>query len=202
MNDSQVIPSEIAAAAGDVFRAAHWLDSQWNSSAKAVSATEVAWQCDTWGSGRGRGDWIETANFRAAAAAFDLDITTNIDGRDELVVTLPLDQFPKLAAMLARLGDEPEAWPSLLEDDRDDQIAVAAGGLAMSFLRRGQQPAPAEGTAHPVVGRPRATLRQRRSRVAKARQRFWVGGRWDNSAHSSSPPFTRACLRWSEPCHR
>lgn len=132
MNDSQVIPAEIVAAAGDVFRAACWLGSLWNSSAKAVSATEVAWQCDTWGSGRGRGDWIETANFHVAAAAFDLNTTWNVDGRDELVVTVPLDKFPEVAATLARLGDESEGWPWLLEDERDDQISVAAGELAMS----------------------------------------------------------------------
>lgn len=98
---------------------------------QTVSATEVAKQCDTWGSGRGRVDWIDTANFHVAAAAFDLSTTRNVDGRDQLVMTVPLDKFPKLAAMLARLGDETESWPWLFEDERDDHLAVAAGELAM-----------------------------------------------------------------------
>ncbi|WP_270889682.1 hypothetical protein [Pedococcus sp. 5OH_020] len=134
MNDLQVIPAQTVAAAGDVFGAACWLDSLWNSSAKAVSATEVAWQCDAWGSGcgRGRGDWIEAAIFHVAAAAFDLDTTWNVDGREVLVVTVPLDKFPKLAAMLARIVDEAEAWPWLFEVEWDDQIGVAAGEPAMS----------------------------------------------------------------------
>ena len=35
----------------DVFQAAAWLDEVWNSTAHAISADLIKWQCTTWGSG-------------------------------------------------------------------------------------------------------------------------------------------------------
>jgi hypothetical protein len=90
---------EIDEASADVFAAARWLGSVWNSSARAVSA------CENW------------------------------EGRDELVVTVPFDQFPQVADLLDRLGEEAEAWPwgeEEVEDDLEGQITVAAETLALS----------------------------------------------------------------------
>lgn len=129
------ISPEIAAAASSVFTAAEWLGSLWNSSAKATSFEEIEWQCNTWGSGRGAGDWIETALFHIAAAAFDLSTTRSFAGRDELVVNVPLAKFRQVAVALARLGDEAEAWPWFDEDVEGDhfgQIEIAACELGLT----------------------------------------------------------------------
>lgn len=115
--------------AADVFAAARWLDELWNSTAKAVSPTLIEWQCTTWGSGRGGGDWTETATFLLIAALFGLDTGRNREGRDELVVWVPLDKFDQIAELIDRLGEEAEAWPWLDEEDGSDQIAVAAQAL-------------------------------------------------------------------------
>jgi hypothetical protein len=56
----------------DVFAAARWFGSLWNSSARAVSATELEWQCNTWGSGRGTPDWLDSAIFDLVIKRFDL----------------------------------------------------------------------------------------------------------------------------------
>ncbi|GAB3435996.1 hypothetical protein GCM10027517_05490 [Phycicoccus ginsengisoli] len=122
-----------------MFGAAHWPDSLWNSHAKAVSVGLIEWQCATWGSGRGGGDWVETAAFHVAAAAFDLATSRNLGGHDELVVSVPLHTFSRIATVLHRLGDEVEDWPWFgegLDDDPDGRIEVAACelGLAPSVL--------------------------------------------------------------------
>lgn len=125
----------ISGAASDVFSAAAWLGALWNSSAKAISVSEVEWQCDTWGSASGSGDWVETAAWHVAALVFDLETTRNADGRDELVVVVPLARFADLAAVLERLGEEAEEWPwfdEAIYGDAGAQIAVAARELAVS----------------------------------------------------------------------
>ncbi|QGN58067.1 hypothetical protein [Nostocoides sp. HKS02] len=69
MTYNQPSQAGIENASADVFAAARWFGSLWNSSAKAVSLDEIEWQCNTWGSGHGRGDWLETANFRSLPSA-------------------------------------------------------------------------------------------------------------------------------------
>jgi hypothetical protein len=69
-----------------------------------------------------------------AAAAFGLEASRNYEGRDELIVTVPFDQFPQVADLLDRLGDEPEAWPwsaEEAEDNRSRQVAIASQALAL-----------------------------------------------------------------------
>ena len=115
----------------DVFAAARWFDTLWNSTAKAVSPDEVEWQCTTWGSGRGCGDWTQTAIFILTAEVFGFQLGRNCDGRDELVVPVPLDRFPQVVRLIERLGEEAESWPWLHEDDQDRQILVAAEVLGI-----------------------------------------------------------------------
>lgn len=120
--------------ATDVFGAARWFDSLWNSRAKAVSATEIEWQCNTWGSGRGGGEWLETALFQVVAAAFAFRSWASRDERDELVIAVPLDKFHEVARVIDQLGEEAESWPWFaeeFEDDRKRQIAAAAEVLGM-----------------------------------------------------------------------
>lgn len=127
--------STIKIASGDVFVAARWLADLWNSSAKAVSSDEIEWQCNTWGSGRGCGDWLDTAKFAVVSEAFGLRTWRDYDGRDELVVAVPLAKFPAVATLIQRLGEEPEAWPWLDEDlygDTERQISTAAEELGLS----------------------------------------------------------------------
>lgn len=120
------------AVATDVFEAARWLDSQWNSSAKAVAPDEIEWQCNTWGSGRGRGYDDYAAIFHVIIAAFDLRKWCNKEGRDELVVAVPLDRFARIAQMIQRVDqDEPGSWP-WADEDSEDPIADAAEHLDMS----------------------------------------------------------------------
>ena len=121
----------IEVGADDVFAAARWFDELWNSTAKAVSPDEVEWQCTTWGSGRGGGDSTETGTFLLAVVAFDLRSWRNRDGRDELVVSVPLDRFPRIVRLIDRLGEEPESWPWILEEDVDRQINMAAEVLGI-----------------------------------------------------------------------
>jgi hypothetical protein len=120
----------------DVFAAARWFGMLWNSTAKAVSPDELEWQCTTWGSGRGGGDWTQSATFVLVVKLFDLRAWRNHDGRDELVVLVPLDLFPQLVGLIRRLGEDPEEWPWLTEDDLERQIDVAAEvlGIAPSTL--------------------------------------------------------------------
>ncbi|WP_460932692.1 hypothetical protein [Phycicoccus ginsengisoli] len=82
---------------------------------------------------------METAAFHVAAAAFDLATSRNLGGHDELVVSVPLHTFSRIATVLHRLGDEVEDWPWFgegLDDDPDGRIEVAACelGLAPSVL--------------------------------------------------------------------
>jgi hypothetical protein len=118
--------------ATDVFAAARWFDSLWNSSAKAVSAEELEWQCTTWGSGCGRGCWEQTATFTLVAAVFGLRSWPNPDGRDELVVSVPLARVPEIVRLIDRLGEEAECWPWFEEEDRERQVSVAAEILGLS----------------------------------------------------------------------
>lgn len=116
----------------DVFAAARWLDSLWNSNARAVSADLVEWQCNTWGSGQGRGYWTDTAVHVVVAAVLDLQTGSNDDGRDELIVWVPVDQFPHVHRLIDRLGENPEDWPWRNEEDRERQLALAAEVLGIS----------------------------------------------------------------------
>lgn len=124
----------IPRASTDVFAAARWLDELWNSRARAVGPHEIEWQCRTWGSGAGRGYWQETATFDVVAEAFGLRTWRNLDGRDELVVLVPLRQFAKIAGAIDGLRGDPELWPWLddeISNDLDAQIALAADVLGM-----------------------------------------------------------------------
>lgn len=117
----------------DVFAAARWFESLWNSCAKAVSVDQIEWQCNTWGSGHGGGDWLDTAVFQVVATRFAFRSWAS-DERDEFVIAVPLDQFSEVARLIDRLGEEPESWPWFaeeLEDDRERQIAIAAEMLDM-----------------------------------------------------------------------
>jgi hypothetical protein len=116
----------------DVFAAARWFDSLWNSSAKAVSGDEVEWQCTTWGSGCGRGGWEEAATLTLVSAVFGLRSWRNREGRDELVVSVPLGRVLEVVRLINRLGEEAESWPWFEEEDRDRQVSVAAEVLRMS----------------------------------------------------------------------
>jgi hypothetical protein len=120
------------ALAIDVFTAAGWFGSLWNSSAKAVSAEEIEWQCTTWGSGCGRGAWEQRATFTLVAAVFGLRSWRNREGRDELVVSVPLGRVPAIVRLIDRLGEEAECWLWFEEEDRDRQVSVAAEVLGMS----------------------------------------------------------------------
>jgi hypothetical protein len=115
----------------DVFSAAAWLDARWNSRARAVSPDTIEWMCTTWGSGRGCGEWIETAAFTIVAAAFDLATWRNRDGRDELVVEVSMDRFPAAADMIRRLEDLPDGPPWLDEDEEGPAIVSAANYLGL-----------------------------------------------------------------------
>jgi hypothetical protein len=110
----------------DVFEAARWFDELWNSTAKAVKADLLAWQCTTWGSGRGHGDWTETALFVLMAEVFGLDTSRNYDGRDELIVSVPLNLVSEITGLIDRIGDFAESWPWLCEEDPHLQVAQAA----------------------------------------------------------------------------
>lgn len=113
----------------DVFAAARWLSDVWNSSAVALSLDRIEWQCNTWGSGRGFGDWADTAVLRVAAEVFDLPTGKNSDGRDELVVSVPMANFADIARLVSRLGRMgPEEWP-WFDEDVEDPIGVAADFL-------------------------------------------------------------------------
>ena len=110
----------------DVFAAARRFGEEWNSTARAVSPNLIEWQCNTWGSGRGRAYWLETANFDVVARVFRLDTSWNWDARDELIVSVPLELCGDILRLIDKLGEEPESWPWLDEDDRDGQIRMAA----------------------------------------------------------------------------
>ncbi|MEZ0579269.1 hypothetical protein [Nocardioides sp. MH1] len=116
----------------DVFAAAHLLDSLWNSSAKAVAPDAIEWRCNTWGSGRGAADWLETATFDVVTAALDLHSWRNRGGRDELVVAVPLERAVRVVRLIERLEKhEPEAWP-WCDVDVEDPVGLAAEVLGLS----------------------------------------------------------------------
>jgi hypothetical protein len=120
--------------AHDVFAAARWFDSLWNSTAKAVSFDTIEWQCSPWGSGRGRAYWTDTAIFDVTAAVFGLETSRNFDARDELIVSVPLDRLKEVVALVDRLEEEaPDDWLWLSQNDRDEQIASAAQMLGLAL---------------------------------------------------------------------
>ena len=116
----------------DVFAAARWLDDLWNSSARAISPDEVEWMCGTWGSGRGRGYWTETATFTVVAQVFGLRTGRNHEGRDEAIVWVPLERFSEVAELIERLGEDPEEWPWFDEEAERREVEVAAEVLGLS----------------------------------------------------------------------
>ena len=126
--------SEISQEPGppvDVFSAAMRMASLDNSTARAVSSDGIEWQCTSWGSGRGRAGWEDTAVFSVVAHTLGLSTGRNIEGRDELVVMVPLSLYPKVMALAARLGaDAPDMWPWMGdEEDWGDRLALAAKAL-------------------------------------------------------------------------
>lgn len=119
----------------DIFSAASWFDDLWNSTARAVSPSTLEWQCCTYGSGKGRAYWEYTAIFDVVVAMFDLPTESNWSGRDELIVTVPLELVPAIMEVIECLDqDDPSSWPWMDEDvagDRKAQIAVAAESLGV-----------------------------------------------------------------------
>lgn len=118
-----------AELADDVFTAARWFDELQNSTGRAVSPNLIEWPCTTWGSGRGCCAWTETATFVLVTELFGLDTGRYREGRDELIVWVPLDKVDQVAELIDRLGEDAEAWPWLDEEDGSYQIAVAAQAL-------------------------------------------------------------------------
>ena len=118
----------------DVFTAARQLDDLWNSSARAVSPQKIEWMCRTWGSGRGRAAWTDIAVHTVVAEAFGLEMSSNWDGRDELIVYVPFEKFADVYRMIDRLteGEEPTGWPWLDEEAEGREVEVAAQVLGMS----------------------------------------------------------------------
>lgn len=131
MNINHSTPTMQTEGPSDVFTAARWFDDLWNSSAKAVAHDSVEWHCNTWGSGRGHGDWTDTAIFLLVAAVFELSTTRNYDGRDELVICVPVDKVPEIVALIDRSGDYPEMWPWLQAENEERQLAIAADILRL-----------------------------------------------------------------------
>jgi hypothetical protein len=117
----------------DVFGVAEYFGALHDSRARAIAPQLVEWQCRTWGSGKGGGDWEDTAVFRLVAQVFGLDTSRNWDGRDELIVMIPAELFGPIAGLIERLGvDEPCHWPWLVEEDQDRKVIVAAAFLGLS----------------------------------------------------------------------
>ena len=116
----------------DVFAAAEWLDGLSNSSAWAVSPDEIAWQCNTWGSGHGGAGFEDVGTFLLVSELFSLPTGRNRDGRDERIVSVPLERFAEVRQLIVRLGDGPSDWPWYGEDDWEHQVAVAAQVLGLS----------------------------------------------------------------------
>ena len=128
---------EDTAAVVDVFTAARWLGGLWNSSAKAVAVDELEWQCNTWGSGLGGGDWLDWGLFVLVVEVLGLDSWRNREGRNELVVSVPMVQFAQVVVLIERIGEDPECWPWLDvdedgDDGRDRGLEAAAGVLGIT----------------------------------------------------------------------
>ncbi|MFC7723613.1 hypothetical protein ACFQW6_00750 [Nocardioides sp. GCM10028917] len=125
-----------AATALDVFQAAAWLDDLWNSTAHALSADLIKWQCTTWGSGFGSPDWTDTATFDVVAAALDLVTYTNEFGSDELIVEVPLEHFERVRQIIDGIGECSEGWPWHAEDVQElgfeAVLRAAADALGMT----------------------------------------------------------------------
>lgn len=69
------------------------------------------------------------------AAMFRLPTSRNWAGNDELIVTVPVEQFVKVRAVLQRLRETPDRWPwrqQAVWGDLDRQIEMAAGVLEIS----------------------------------------------------------------------
>ena len=64
---------------------------------------------------------------------FNLNASRNYDGRDELLVTVPLERVADIVTLISVLGENPEEWPGVWDEDPDgepvDQVAVAAQAL-------------------------------------------------------------------------
>jgi hypothetical protein len=131
MNDANIpVPGAVELARLDVFDAALWFDSLWNSRARAVSAEVLEWQCTTWGSGRGRCQFEEVGLFLLVAHCFNL--RTERGDRDELIVLVSMPQAADIMAFIERVGEETEDWPWAGEEDDDDRLRVAADTLGMA----------------------------------------------------------------------
>lgn len=107
----------------DVFAAAEWLGQLEFSTAHAVSRDRIEWQCTSSGGGS---LWGDTALWCLVAEVFGLARGRNIDGRDELIVTVPLESFPAVAALIDKVGNRPEWWPWNRVSEEAEQMAIAA----------------------------------------------------------------------------
>jgi hypothetical protein len=116
----------------DIFAGAQSLDQIWNSSAHAVGPDEILWQCDTWGSGRGRCSPEESAIHLVVAHVLNLKTSYNWDARDELEVRIPLDAVER-AIELAEALEDTDSWP-WHDDDLSvtQKVALAAKALGLS----------------------------------------------------------------------
>lgn len=123
------VPDPVQPLGMDVFQAARWFDSLWNSRARAISADELEWQCTTWGSGRGRAQIEEVGLFQLVAHRFQLK--TGRGDRDELIVLVTLQKSADIMAFVERVGEATEDWPWVREEDYDDRLRVAAEVLQL-----------------------------------------------------------------------
>ena len=116
----------------DVFVVANRFDNLWNSRARAVAPDRIEWQCRTWGSGTGRGCREDVAIFDVVRLAFGLVSWTDHDGRDELVVEVPLSQAAHILSVILQLDEsEPADWPWSGEDV-ENAVALAAEVLGVT----------------------------------------------------------------------
>lgn len=130
----QVVPEvRVGEASMDVFAAARWLDRVDNGVARAVSLETVEWKCRTWGSGEGCAYSWDYALFSLVAAVFDLSTSCDCEGRDELLVEVPLSRFADVAELVERVGDEFDgSWPWLGMDAEGRELEATAEFLGMS----------------------------------------------------------------------
>lgn len=122
----------------DVFAAAEHLQEISFGRARAVGSDEIELQCRTWGSGSGRGHWVDRVFFEVIAGMFDLRLWRNKDGRDELVVAVPMDMYDDVVSAIAHLDqDEPESWPWIQRGGSVERKIEAAArwlGCEVEFL--------------------------------------------------------------------
>jgi hypothetical protein len=115
----------------DVFGVAAWLEEIGGGPARAVSSDLVEWMCSTWGSGKGRGDRLDTGLFLMVASIFGLDTWCNKAGRNELVVSVPLDRFSAIAMLIEEIGADADSWPWLFIEDDDDERKCDGGDVRL-----------------------------------------------------------------------